>query len=93
MSKNRLKRHFAKLKVLKSAHGSKRRALLTGASTDLVRCLSDCAQNVLEANVKLTAKQKASLKRSAPYIRLLGGKRLSIRRKKSLLIQRGGELS
>ena len=54
----RVKRQARMLKVLAKNDPHVCKAILKGADKDLVKCLSECAYNILRGNVKLTATQK-----------------------------------
>ena len=88
MSK-RLRDNWNNLKVLKSANPSLRKAILKSADADLVRCLCDCAHNILKGTVKLSPAQKKALCRHSCHLRQLTGKK-SLKAKRNILVQKGG---
>lgn len=91
----RLRRNYKCLKALKKLPAGKRRELLESASNDFILCLCDCANNVLQGNVKLKPKEKTQLRRHKNTLRALvkgGGSRNLIKKKRKLLIQKGGFL-
>lgn len=65
------------------------KAVLKGASPDLVQALSECSLNVLKGNVRLTPAQKRSLCKYKLSLRSLAKKGVSIKKKKEIL-QKGG---
>lgn len=88
----RLRRNAATLAQLRRCSASDRKRFLSQhAKNDTIKCLAEIAHNILNSNVKLSQQQKAPLKRHAPYIRLLATKKLSLPRKRQLLVQRGGK--
>ena len=69
-----------------------RQHLLEAGGDPLVKCLQECCHNVLRGAVKLSAPTRRRLKRHARHIREVANPRGSLRRKKQLLVQRGGFL-
>ena len=49
----RLRKNASTLKLLHKAKPSLRKAILTKASPELIRCICDCALNVLHRNILL----------------------------------------
>jgi hypothetical protein len=88
----RLKRNIGFLRQLKQASERKRRRLILATKPDHLKCITECAHNILCGNVRITNGQKKKLKRHAKYIRLLAKKHFSLPKKKRLLVQRGGFL-
>ena len=50
----RLRKNASTLKLLHTAKPSLRKAILTKASLELIRCICDCALNVLHRNIAIT---------------------------------------
>ena len=90
--KNRVEKHLEELKVLKKAKPKIRKQILAQCNRDLVRCIGDCCYNVVKGNIKLSQKQKKRLKRHKNPVRLLASKKVSLKKKKDLLVQKGGFL-
>jgi len=86
----RLKRNISFLSKLKQASDRKRKRLITAAKPDHLKCIAECAHNILCANVRLNKRQHKKLKRHAKFIRLIAKKHISLPEKKRLLVQRGG---
>ncbi len=61
-------------------------------SPKLLKCLCECCLNVLKGNVKLTASQKQNLSRHRKVLRDLADRKVSVKRKKHILVQKGGFL-
>ena len=74
------------------AFGTKRQQLelLRQANPGLIRCLCECALNLLKGNIPLTPKQKTFLKRHKTGLRYLTQRNRSLKHKKQRLTQRGG---
>lgn len=94
MTANRLKRHAHKLvHYHKLKSGSRKKQFLNQTLTDpdFVKCLCDCAKNILGGRVPLSAKQLADLKKRKSTVRQLIHAKTSIAKKKKI-IQTGGFL-
>ena len=87
----RVKRQARMLKVLAKNDPHVCKAILKGADKDLVKCLSECAYNILRGNVKLTATQKTRLTKYKQKLRKVGNKKTSLKQKQKL-VQTGGFL-
>ena len=84
----RVKKHLDLLRVLHTASPKLRRAILETADNDIVRCLADCSHNTLNGNLKLTDKQKKGLKRYRTPLRLLARKKVPLKAKRQILLQK-----
>jgi len=78
--------------VLKKANKKQRNAILDSANKDLILCLCEVIDNVLAGTVKLSIKQKKDLSKYKSILRQLIDKKISINKKKQLLVQKGGFL-
>ena len=76
----------------KNLSRQRRQHLLEAGGPPLIKCLGECCHNVLRGSIRMSEATKRGLKRHAPYIRKLADPRLSARRKKQILVQRGGLL-
>jgi hypothetical protein len=87
-----LRRNAAFIKLLHKSPAKVRKSLLRNhCSTDFVRCICECAKNLLKGNVPLTKAQKLTLRRRKRTLRQLALKKTSgIKRRR--LIQTGGFL-
>eukprot|EP00745_Piridium_sociabile_P032311 TRINITY_DN54438_c0_g1_i2.p1 TRINITY_DN54438_c0_g1~~TRINITY_DN54438_c0_g1_i2.p1 ORF type:complete len:112 (+),score=12.21 TRINITY_DN54438_c0_g1_i2:80-415(+) len=65
------------------------KAVLKGASPDLINTLSECSLNILKGHVRLTQAQKKQLCRYKQSLRALAKKTNSVKRRKQIL-QKGG---
>lgn len=88
----RVRRHIDVLKVLLKAKVPLRKAILTNSDQQLILALCEIVKNVLLGNVKLPPKQKKALTRHSALLRKLSDKRIDVKTKKKLFIQRGGFL-
>lgn len=77
------------LRMLCGAKPSMIKAVLNGASPDLIHSLSECSLNILKGRVKLTPAQKKQLSRYKYNLRALADKRTTVKKRKQIL-QRGG---
>lgn len=86
------RKHTAILQALYHLTSEQRIALLQKADLKLVKCICECALNILRGNVPLKQTHKQRLKRYACILRRLANKNNSLKKKKRLIIQRGGFL-
>ncbi len=86
----RLRKNIDLLKVLSKAKPKLRQAILKNLGTDTIRCICECAHNVLNGNLRLSPKQRKDLLKYRKPLRELASKRGSLTRKKKVLIQKGG---
>nr|DAC81294.1 TPA_asm: gasderminX [Ladona dragonfly adintovirus] len=88
----RLKRHRTLLRTLIKATPSVRRKIIASGSDDFIKSLCECCLNTLNGNTKIKPSAFAKLKRYKNVLRQLGFGRLSLLKKRKLLIQKGGFL-
>lgn len=88
----RVKKHLDTLRVLKTAKPKLRQSVLASADNDLIHCLCECAHNVLNGNVKLSPGQKKILGKHKKPIRDLASKKTALKKKRRILVQKGGFL-
>ena len=87
----RVKRQASVLKALAKAHPHVCRVILKRADKDLLKCLSECAYNILRGNVKLKPAEKARLTKYKQKLRKVSDKKTSLKEKQKL-VQTGGFL-
>jgi len=80
------------LRALYHLNAKQRTALLRVADAKLVRQICECALNVLRGNVPLNKSQKNKLRKHATTLRSLVDRSGSLKRKKKIIVQRGGFL-
>ena len=85
-----VKRALPLLKVLADSNPKLKKAIIQHASPDLVTAISEIALNMLKGIIKLTHQQKQRLSRYKKEFRSLAKKNLSIKKKRKLLVQKGG---
>ena len=85
-------KHAAILQALCHLSNEQRVAILKKADPKLIRCICECALNILRGNVTLKQAYKHRLKRHATILRRLADKNGSWKNKKRLIVQRGGFL-
>ena len=88
---SRVQRQAHILRALSKAHPHVCQAILKGANTDLLKCLSECAYNILRGNVKLTAVQKTRLTKYKQKLRKVADRKTSLKQKQKI-VQTGGFL-
>lgn len=88
----RLKKHALMLKLLAQAKPVMCKAIIQAADRDLIICLCECAQNILNGNVPLSKCHLKRLQRYRSDVRKFARKRTTKHTKKKIL-QRGGFLS
>lgn len=89
MSK-RMKDNLSYLQVLSKCKPKLRKALVEHGPVDLVICICECALNLLKGVIPLTLSQKRTLSRYKKHLRILADKKVSRKKKKHLLVQKGG---
>jgi len=87
-----IKRNFCILHNLQNAGRIKRNRMLAMADKDVVKAIVECVYNVLFGEVDLTSEEFSQLKKEKQFLRELVKKRSSFKKKKELLIQKGGAL-
>ena len=87
----RVRSHERSHRVLNAATPNVRKELLHHCDKELIKCLCECAQNVLKGNVPLTLSQKQKLCRHKHNLRELASKKVS-KKKKTAILQKGGFL-
>lgn len=93
-TRERLRKHWHLLNVLRSADPTLRKRILAGAQRDLITSLAECSRNVVTGNQPLTPRCKRVLSRHKTALRRLSEPhhRVPWQTKRRLLVQRGGFL-
>lgn len=81
------KKQIIILQALYYMNQEQRRAILRKADVALVRCICECALNVLQGNVSLNSVQKDRLRRHATILRRLAAKRGNWSGKRRLIVE------
>ena len=69
-----------------------RKAILAESDNELVQSICECALNVLNGNVHVTKQNLNKLKRYKKTLRLLTDKKCSIKQKRIVIQQKGGNI-
>ena len=78
--------------MLNSVSPKERKRLMKNAcSSDFVKCVNECASNIIKGNVPLTTSQKGQLLRRKRLLKKLVLKKTSLKNKKKI-VQTGGFL-
>ena len=67
------------------------KAVIKNADSGLIKCISECALNILKGNVPISPHQKSKLTRYKKDLRSLAQRRVSLKSRKRVL-QKGGFL-
>ena len=88
---NRLRKNGPTLQLLQNASTPSGKRILDKASPELIRCLCDCAHNILQGNVTLSRHYKQKLRQNKTKLRKLANRKVALKTKKQL-VQTGGFL-
>lgn len=86
----RVRRNWGVLKILVKAGPKQRKAILCNANNDLVGAIAEIALNTLKGNLPLKPSQYQNLKRKKDCIKKLSDRKLSLKKKKQVILQSGG---
>jgi hypothetical protein len=86
-----IKRNFDSLKILSCCPKKMRNSIIRSAPKDLIDSICECILNLLNGNVVLKDIDKQKLDKHKSSLRKLL-KRISLKEKKKVLIQKGGFL-
>ena len=84
-------KHYLTL-LSKSKQKNRRNKLLDVASTGEIKAISECVKNIVEGNVAISNKDLHILKRHKQVLRSIAQRCYPVKRKRSLLKQKGGFL-
>ena len=88
---NRLRKNGPTLQLLQNTYAPSRKRILDKALPELIRCLCDCARNILQGNVTLLRHYKQKLRQHKTKLRKLADCKVVLKTKKQL-VQTGGFL-
>ena len=88
---NGLKKHASTLKLLHKAKPSLRKAIISKGHDKLIRCICECALNILHGHAPISQKYKNQLSRRKKCLRKLADRKISLKHKRKV-IQNGGFL-
>jgi hypothetical protein len=89
MSK-RIRRSLPYLQIMAVCKPKLRKMLIAHAPTDVLLAVCECSPNLLKGVISLTPRQKRMLPRYKTHLRALANKKVSKKRKKRYLTQKGG---
>jgi len=85
-----IKHHLNELRAICKCKNKKRKAIVQNASGGVIRTIAQLGKNILNGNFKLSPRQKQRLRRHKNTLRALSLKRSSLKKKRKLLMQKGG---
>lgn len=88
----RVKSNRAILEVLQKAKPNLRKAIIQASDKEIVHLICEVCENLLLGNIPLSPEQKIKLKKYRTQIRKLAQRGDSVKKKKEILLQRGGAL-
>ena len=91
MSK-RMERSLPYLQVLAKSKPRLRKMLMQHAPKEVLYAICECSLNILKGVIPLTQRQKRRLAHYKTHLRSLANKKVSTKRKKLYLNQKGGNL-
>jgi len=87
----RLGRHICNLKKLSKANKKQQCIIVKTSDVDFVKCLCECAYNILKGNISINLNEKIVLSKYKNILRKLIDKKISLdQKKKCLITQKGG---
>ncbi len=86
----RLAKHWDMLSVLSKAPSPMRKQMIQTASKDVIDTVCECCLNVLKGTIPLSKHQKECLAKHRHVLHQMVQKKIPIRQKKKMLVQRGG---
>ena len=85
-------KNIALLHALIHACPKLRRVLIQHANNDLIRCICECALNLLHGNIRLKDCEKAKLRKHKKLLRKLADKKQNLSTKRKTINQKGGAI-
>jgi hypothetical protein len=87
------KEHVEQLKFIHKCPQKLRKKVLQKVNSQCIKAICECCLNTLKGNVPLSEHQKKSLSRHKSTLRKLQNRKLSLLKKRKLIIQKGGFLN
>ncbi len=84
-----LKRNFDCLKVLHSGTTKQRKALLAASPNELIVCIVECIENILNGIVAITPGERQKLIKARDILVTIADKKTSNKKRRQLLVQKG----
>lgn len=88
----RLRSHKHTLQVLKNANPKLRKAILESGDDELIKTIIECVINTLNGNHKISTQVKQKLCKYKNCFRKLIQPKISLKKKRKIIIQKGGFL-
>ena len=82
---NRLRKKRPTLRLLQKAPAPLQKRILEKVSSELIRCLCDCAHNVLQGNVNISRHHKQKLKPHKTKLRKLANCKVALKTKQRII--------
>ena len=87
-----MKRNAGMIKTLHSCSKKDQKRILENAKPDLINAICDCITNVVYGKVPISSQQKSQLRKKKKVLKELTDPKVSTVRRKSLLVQHGGNI-
>lgn len=87
------KQQVDQLRLLKLCPQKLRKQFIEKANKQCIKTICECCLNTLNGNIPLTARQKKSLSKHKATLRKLSQRKLSLTKKRKIIIQKGGFLN
>ncbi len=71
--------------MLKRANPQLRKAILMKSDPELIKTIAEISQNILNGNLTLSKKSKASLQKHKSLLRKLGAPKISVKKRRNLI--------
>ena len=88
----RVRDNLPLLEVLSKCKPQLRKAILEHADHGLIKTLGECSLNIISGNISISKNPKTKLARHKKRLRVLGAKRTSLKHKRVVLQQQGGNI-
>jgi len=88
---NKVEKNIEYLKILSKCNNKMRKSIIENADKELISTICECILNCINGNINLDTETKIKLNRHKNVLRnLLVKKKISVKKKKHLLKQKGG---
>ncbi len=87
-----MRRSLLYLQIMAVCKPKLRKMLIAHAPSDVIMAICECSLNVLKGVIPMTPRQKRMLSRYKTHLRALANKKVSQKRKRRYLNQKGGGL-
>lgn len=85
-------KNAAILRALQHLSPEQRRLVISKGDKSLIKCIAECALNVLKGNVSINKSHKKKLRNYAAHLRKLTSKKRTLQGRKKIIVQKGGGL-